>query len=338
MTFGWPLMLLLLLAVPLLVTGYRELLRRRDSRRDQLAAMGLVAAAPAGGPGKPGQAGQAGRLRHLPAAFMLAALTLLLVATARPAASIAEPQRSGTVVLAFDVSNSMAATDLKPSRIEAAKAAARGFVAQQPETIKIAVVAFGESGVISQRPTTDRGTVLAAIDRLSPQGGTTIGRGIQTSLSAIAGRTVQLSDSAETDTSAGPDIGYYSSAAVVLLTDGENTGEPDPIRAAELASTAGVRVYPVGLGTAAGSVLDIDGFQVATALDEPVLEKIAQTTDGAYFAAADGRALTKVYSSIDLAWTVERNRIEVTGLFAAAAALLLLAGAGLSFAWFGRVI
>jgi Ca-activated chloride channel family protein len=180
--------------------------------------------------------------------------------------------------------------------------------------------------------------VLAAIDRLAPQGGTALGRGIQTSLSAIAGRTVQLPEQNALPEANGPDIGYFGSAAVILLTDGENTDGPDPAEAAEFASTAGVRVYPIGLGSPGGSVLQIDGFSVSTALDEPALRKIADTTDGTYYNAADQRSLTKVYSSIDLKWTVENRHIEVTALFAAAAALLLLVGAGLSLFWFGRVI
>jgi Ca-activated chloride channel family protein len=327
MTFEWPGMLAFLAVLPLLVVGYRRLLARRGQQRVTLAGLGLVA---------PPQL--SARRRHVPSALFLIALTGLLVALARPEATIAEPQRRGTVVLAFDVSSSMAATDIEPSRMAAAKAAARAFVARQPAAIRIAVVAFGESGVISQAPTTDRAAVLAAVDRLTPQGGTALGRGIQTSLSAIAGRTVQLTEPDALPEANGPDIGYYGSAAIILLSDGENTDGPQPSAAADLASAAGVKVYPVGLGSPEGSVLQIDGFQVATALDEPTLRQIARTTDGTYFAAADQQSLTTIYSSIDLQWAVERKHIEVTGLFAAGAALLLLAGAALSFAWFGRVI
>jgi Ca-activated chloride channel family protein len=136
----------------------------------------------------------------------------------------------------------------------------------------------------------------------------------------------------------GPDLGYHGSAAIVLLSDGENTDDPDPIEVADLASGAGVKVYPIGVGKPEGTVLQIDGFQVATKLDEPVLEEIAAHTDGRYFPAADQQALSAVYDSIDLAWTVDSERIELTALFAAAAALLVLVGVGLSFAWFGRAV
>jgi Ca-activated chloride channel family protein len=328
MTFAWPWMLTALLTIPLLVWGYRRLVRRRTARREALAALGLVAS----------PALASGRRRHVAPLLFGLALTLLLLALARPQATVAEARREGTVVLAFDVSNSMAATDLAPTRMEAAKAAARGFVEQQPTTIRVGVVVFGESGLVTQAPTTDRAAVLAAIDRLTPQGGTALGRGIQTSLGAITGRVVQLDADGGGVEAQGQDLGYHGSAAVILLSDGENTTEPDPLGVAEIASTAGVRVYPIGLGSVAGTVLEIDGFQVATALDEPLLRQIASVTDGRYYSAEDEAALTAVYSSIDLAWKVEAKQMEVTALFAAAAALALLLGAGLSLAWFGRVI
>ena len=328
MTFIWPWMLLSLLLVPLLVREYRRLVRRRADRRAELAAVGLVAP----------RAVSSGRRRYVPPVLLLAALTLLLIGLARPEATVAEARREGTVVLAFDVSGSMAATDMTPSRVEAAKAAARTFVRRQPSTIRIGVVAFGDSGLITQQATTDRATVLAAIDRLTPQGGTALGRGIQTSLSLIAGKTVQLNDDNGSIEANGQDLGYHGSAAVILLSDGENTSGPDPLEVAQVASTAGVRVYPIGLGSPQGTVMEIDGFQVATALDEPLLRQIASTTDGEYFPAADQQALAKVYRSIDPLWTVHARWIEVTALFAVAAALLLLSGVGLSFAWFGRVI
>ncbi|HEX2810137.1 MAG TPA: VWA domain-containing protein, partial [Kineosporiaceae bacterium] len=272
MTFDWPWMLLTLGAVPLMALEYRRLLRRRAARRSELAGLGLVASSEA----------STGRRRHVAPVLFICALALLLAALARPEATVAEPRREGTVVLAFDVSSSMGATDLTPSRMEAAKSAARAFVQKQPATIRVAVVAFGESGLITQQPTTDRASVLAAIDRLTPQGGTALGRGIQTSLSAIVGRTVRLEESDGSVEAHGQDLGYHGSAAVILLSDGENTAEPDPLEVARLASAAGVRVYPIGLGSPRGSVLQIDGFQVATALDEPTLRKIASTTDAQY--------------------------------------------------------
>ncbi|MGB8383662.1 MAG: VWA domain-containing protein [Dermatophilaceae bacterium] len=327
MSFAWPWLLLGLLAVPALVLGYRRLLRRGEARRAQLSATGLVPAGTA----------YRGRRRHLAPALVLAALTLLIIGMARPEATIADPRREGTVVLAFDVSTSMAAKDMSPTRLEAAKAAARRFVEHQPTSIRIGVVAFGDSGLITQAPTSTQADVFAAIDRLTPQGGTALGRGIQTSLSAIVGKTVQLDESGGLEAD-GQNLGYFGSAAVILLSDGENTVKPDPVDVAELASAAGVKIYPIGLGSPQGTVLEVDGFQIATALDEPLLRKVADTTGGQYFSASDEQGLAAVYDSIDLQWTAEPKQVEITALLAGAAALLLLVGATLSVLRFGRVM
>ena len=246
-------------------------------------------------------------------------------------------------MLAFDVSSSMTATDLAPTRMDVAKAAARAVVERQPPTVRVGVVAFGTDGLVTQQPTPDRASVLAAIDRLQPGGGTALGGGLQTCLNAITGKTVLVDGPGSPGTSngveaQGPDLGYHGSAAVVLFSDGENTTEPDPVEVADLASSAGVRVYPVGIGSPRGAVIEVDGFQLATALDEPTLRTIAEHTDGRYVAAADAAALAGVADAIDLEWKIETEHIEVTGLLAAAAGLLVLVGAGLSLLWFGRVL
>lgn len=332
MTVEWPWLLLGLLVVPLAVWRYRRLLRVRAARRAELAALGLVAPA----------ATASGWRRHLPPALFLVALALLLTALARPAAVVPQPHREGTVILAFDVSASMAADDIAPTRMEAAKAAARTFVQRQPPAVRVGLVAFGGTGLVGQEPTSDRNRVLAAIDRLQPDGGTSLGRGLQSSLSAIVGQPVLLAQ--PTDGTApgvepqGPDLGYHGSGAIVLFSDGENTSDPDPLEVAELASSAGVRVYPIGFGRPEGSVLEIDGFQVATALDEPMLREIAARTDGQYFTASDERSLAGVYDAVQLAWTVRTEPIELTAVLAAVAGLLILVGIGLSITWFGRAV
>jgi Ca-activated chloride channel homolog len=329
MIFAWPWMLLALVAVPLVVLWYRKLQRGRAARRARLATLGLVAARPE----------TAGWRRRLPPVLLLLALVVLVTALARPEATVPQPRREGTVILAFDVSASMAAKDLQPDRIDAAKAAARTFVQKQPTTVRVGVVAFSGSGLVTQEPTTDKTTVLAAIERLTPQGGTALASGLQTALSAIVGRPV-LIDSGPVNPlePRGPDLGYHGSAAVILLSDGENTTGTDPLDVADIASGAGVKVYPIGLGRPEGTVLELDGFQVATRLDEPLLREIAARTDGTYFAAADEQALATVYDSIALEWTVADEHVELTALFAAVGALLLLGGVGLSFLWFGRAV
>jgi Ca-activated chloride channel homolog len=263
---------------------------------------------------------------------------VLIAALARPEATVTTAHREGTVVLAFDSSGSMAADDIAPSRIAAAKAAARAFVTRQPANIKVGVVTFGESGLVTQRPTTDRAGVLAAIDRLAPSGGTSLGRGIQTSLSAIVGKAVQLDPASGSVEAQGQNLGYFGSASVILLSDGENTSGPDPVVVAQLSSTVGVRIYPIGLGSAQGTVIRVGGFEVATALDEPLLRQLATTTDGQYFAAPDAQSLARVYDSINPTWVIEGRRTEITAALAGAAALMLLAGAAISIARSGRVI
>lgn len=329
LTFGWPWALLALVLVPLVVGWYVRQLQARAARRAALAEQGLVATA------RPST-----WRRRIPAGLFLLALLLLVAGLARPEASIPEPRREGTVVLAFDVSGSMAATDLAPTRLDAAKAAATQFVERQPASVRIAVVAFGATGVVTQEPTTDRTSAVAAIDRLGTQGGTALGGGLQTALGAIVGKQVVVpsGQGGGGPEPTGPDLGYHGSAAIVLLTDGENTAEPDPVQVADIASTAGVKVYPVGLGSPAGTVLQIDGFQVATKLDEPLLREIADRTDGRYFAAADPAALAAVYDAVELEWTVENRRVELTALVAVAGVLLLGIGAALSLAWTGRVV
>jgi Ca-activated chloride channel family protein len=326
-TFDWPWMLLGLAAVPLVVLWYRRLVRARAARRAQLAALGLVAPAPVG------------RRRYLPPALLLAALVLLLVGLARPELGVALPRREGTVILAVDTSASMAATDLTPTRMDAAKAAARAFVEKQPPDVRIGVVAFSGSGLVTQEVTADRPSVVAAIDRLRPDGGTGLGSGLQTALGAIVGKPVLVDrGTAPGVEQQGPDLGYHGSAAVVVFTDGENTDAPDPLEVADLASSAGVKVYPVGLGSPQGAVLQIDGFSLATRLDEPMLRDIASHTDGRYIAGADPQALAGIADAVDLQWTVETEHIEVTALLAAAAAVLLLLAVGLSLTWFGRAV
>ena len=330
MSLGSPWMLLWLAVVPVLVLAYVRLVGRRSRRAGRLASEGLVTTTSS-------RRGLRWR-RHVPFALFASALVLVCVGLARPTMSFALPQREGTVILAFDVSNSMRADDLEPTRIQAAKAAATAFAERQPSTIKIGVVAFGDSAVTVLRPTTVKDDVIAAIRRLAVSGGTSLGQGLFTSLSTIAGKPLQIDESALESDSGEIDIGFFGSSAIVLLSDGENTSRPDPLQLAEVASTAGVRVHAIGIGTPEGTVVEVDGFNVATALDEEQLTRIAEVTDGSYQRAGDAAALERIYESIDLKLArVERER-EVTALFAAAGGLLLAIGSLLSIAWFGRVI
>jgi Ca-activated chloride channel family protein len=328
MSFLWPGMLVLLLGVPLVVVGYVRLLRRRNERAAALAAQGFVPNA---------SARRLRKVRHLPPVLFLVAVVVLLVAFARPEVSVGLPHREGTVILAFDISNSMLAKDLQPTRMDAAKAAAKQFVDAQPGEIKIGIVAFNNGALITQQPTTTRADTLSAIDRLSPTGATSLGQGIFTALSAIAGRPLSLPPNATADDIANADVGYFGSAAVVLLSDGENTSGPDAVAVAQLASTAGVHIYPIGIGSPQGTVLQIGGFSVATALDEPELMQIASVTNGKYYNAQDTQTLSQIYKNIDLRTVTEPKKTEVTALFAGVSTFLLLVGGALSIMWFGRL-
>jgi Ca-activated chloride channel family protein len=329
MTFRSPWNLALLVIVPAMVFAYVKSRRRRAQRAAALADQGLVATS---------SSSRMRIRRHVPFALFATALTVLLVGMARPLTTVKTPKREGTVILAMDVSNSMNADDVKPTRIEAAKAAARAFVERQPPAVKVGVVAFGDGAVIVQAPTGEHAEVLKSIDRLSVAGGTSLGLGLVSSLSAIAGKPVTIDAEALASDSAQVDIGFFGSATVVMLSDGEQTGQPDPLAVAEVASVAGVRVHTIGIGTAAGAVVQIDGFSVATALDSELLQKVAEITDGTYHEGDDAAALAEVSRSIDLRFKLVSEHTEVTGLFSAAGIVLLFAGALLSVLWFGRVV
>jgi Ca-activated chloride channel homolog len=328
MSFDSPWMLLLLAVVPLLVLAYVRALRRRARRAERLASEGLV----------PTAGSRRLRRRHIPFALFAAGIALVVFGLARPTVNLPVPQREGTVILAFDVSNSMNAKDLKPTRMEAAKVAARAFIEQQPSSIKIGVVAFGDSAVTVLKPSNVKDEVLAAVNRLSISGGTSLGQGIFTSLRTIAGKPLKIDDSALNSDAGSVNIGFFGSSAIVLLSDGENTTRPDPLALAEVASTAGVHVHAVGLGTDQGTVVQVDGFSVATSLDAAMLKKIADTTDGTYNQASDAAALTSIYKSIDLEFKTVKKPREATALFAAAGGLLLALGSALSILWLGRVV
>jgi Ca-activated chloride channel family protein len=334
MSFIWPLMLFTLLLVPLFAGIYLWLQRRRVRLAAAYGASGLAPGAALVIPGW---------RRHLSPVLYLAGLALLLAALARPQAAVRLPRLQGTVILAFDVSGSMAADDLKPNRMQAARSAAREFVQRQPPGIQVGVVAFSEGGFSVQAPTHDQAAILAAIDRLSPQRGTSLAQGIQASLSTIAHTLGQDAPAAAPDpaepapTPPPLPAGEQVPAIIVLLTDGENTAPPDPLQAAQAAAERGVRIYPIGIGSPGGAILQVEGFSVHTRLDEPVLQEIAQRTGGAYFSAASEEELRGVYQKITPELVIKAENIEITSLFAGASILAFLAGGALSLLWFGRL-
>jgi Ca-activated chloride channel family protein len=327
MSFIWPWMLLSLLLIPLLIGIYLRMLKKRRQDTAGLQQVGLV---------QTSAGRKLGRQRHIPPLLFLIALTLLFLALARPQLFVTLPRVQGTVILAFDVSNSMAADDLKPTRIEAAKTAARLFVENQPSTVDIGVVAFSDGGLVVQAPASDQTATLNTIDRLSPQGSTSLGQGIFSSLNAIAGKAIAIEEADLDDESQTVDIGNYSSAVILLLTDGENTESLDPLQIAQLAAEAGVRIYPVGIGSPEGTILEIEGFNVLTQLNESALQDIASLTNGSYYHADDEESLHEIYENIDLQLKVDGEMMEITAILAGVSSLFLLAGGFLTLLWFGR--
>ncbi len=337
MSFIWPALLLALLGIPLLVFLYFQLQKRRHRFAARYGSLGLVHDA-MGGRG-------IGFRRHIPATIFLAGITILIFSLARPQATLELPKNEGTVILTFDVSGSMAAKDFQPTRMEAAKAAARQFVENQPSSIAIGVVVFSDGGISVQPPTSDRQQTLTTIDRLVPRRGTSIGNGILVALNTIAVNAgdrpiLKTSDpnnpSGSIETVPAPQ-GWYPSAAIVLLTDGENNESPDPGKAADLAANLGVRVYTIGIGSPAGIDLQVNGFNVHTSLDEETLKAIASDTGGTYYNAGNEEQLRKIYSDLKPKLSIKPEKIEMTSIFAGLGMIVFLFGGLLSLLWFGHV-
>lgn len=336
MSFVWPGLLWLLVVAPLLVMAYQRAQARRRALAARYGSLGLAATASI----------PAWR-RHLPPALFLGAVVVLLMSLARPMATVSLPRLEGTVILAFDVSRSMAATDMEPSRMEAARAAALTFVESQPATVRIGVVAFSNSGLEVQVPTDDQEAIRAALTRLTPQRGTSLGQGILAAMTALAadanGDVPETTAGSPADPATEgqpfevPNIANPAGTAVILFTDGENNEEPNPLEAAIAARGQGVRIYTVGLGSLEGATLELDGFNVHTQMDEGVLQQIAQLSGGNYYRAVDQDALAAIYDDVAAQLVVRAQEMEVTALFAGAGVLLLLVGGALSLLWFGRV-
>lgn len=350
-SFLSPQYLWLLLLVPLAVLCYWLLLQRRRKVAVRYGNFGLLRQA---------MVGTSRWRRHLPPVLFLAALTLLIIGIARPAAVMSVASHKSTVILAMDVSGSMRATDIKPSRIEAMQAAAKQFIAQQPRGVIIGIVAFAGAAFLVQPPTADHASLDAAIDRFELQPRTAVGSGILTALSALfpdedfgidpftAGDSFDpFNNFADRGRPLGAtpkkkpmpvEPGSDKSAVIILLTDGATNSGPDPIEAARTAANHGVRVYTVGFGTPQGEIVGFGGWRMRAQLDEGALKQIADVTRAQYFRAGSAEDLQAVYRLLSKSIVVETQQTEITSMFAAAAALLTLLSAGLSLLWFSRIL
>ncbi|MGH6827468.1 MAG: VWA domain-containing protein [Rhizomicrobium sp.] len=357
--FLWPGLLWALLLIPLAVALYILILSRRRKSALRFANVAMVKEV----------LGRVGWRRHVPPLLMLAALALLLIAIARPTAILTLPSSRATVMLAMDVSGSMRATDAKPTRLAAAQAAAKQYIKSQPGDVSIGIVAFAATAFLVQSPTTDHAALGQAVDRFELQRGTAVGSGILVALSTLfphddfpissfdggygernrggfGGRFNRFRGRALGERSAEapkkPHVkvapGSYKNAVIILLTDGQTNAGYDPVRAANIASQYGVKVYTVGFGTTRGSIVKFGGFSMRTQLDDKALKKIADTTLGRYFHAGSAQELKQVYGLLSRELVMETRQMEISSFFAAAAALLMLAAAGLSLRWFSRVV
>ena len=351
MTFLWPEMLLLLLLVPLLLGLYLWLLRRKKQAAVRYASLAMVREA----------MGPAQRIRrHIPPLLFLLAIIVMLLAVARPAAVVTLPSMNETVILAIDVSGSMRANDVHPNRLVAAQTAARAFIEDQPQSTRIGVVSFAGTASVVQAPTRAKEDLLAAIDRFQLQRGTAVGSGILVSLKALipevefdlqsdnprlsrregGARSLDKQQAAQNKPAEFKPVapGSYSSAVIILLTDGQTTTGPDPIEAARMAAERGVRVFTVGIGTVSGEILGEEGWSMRVRLDEDALKDIAKTTNAQYFYAGTATDLTNIYKSLNSRLVLEKKSTEITALFSALAALLAMLSALLSMLWFNRVL
>ena len=322
-----------LLAVGLLVAAGLAWAAVAAARR-RAAALASAGVA-AGGPGRGRDRARLGGVW-----FTIAGVAVLAIAVAGPAASVPVSHASGTVILAMDVSGSMAAADVTPSRLDAAKRAALSFVNAQPGSVDIGVVAFQQGGLEAALPTADHATVAAAVRRLTAGGGTSLGDAILASLSAITHKTVTIGR----DGSA-PNIGYWPSATIVLFSDGQDgagaasSGAGTGTDAAtSVAEKAGVHIDTVGVGTTTGTTVEVDGYHLFTALDEAALTSIARATGGTYHPASDASELDGIASSINLRLTVTNQPLPLAGAFITLALALLAAGAVLTVTRTGRVV
>ena len=357
MTFLAPILLLGLLLVPVLVGLYLLVQRRRTRYAVRFTNLDLLANL---APKRPSWR------RHVPAALYLVAISFLVIGLARPTMVLAVPREDSTVLLAIDVSGSMKATDVAPTRLDAAKAAAHSFVQQLPEGIRVGIVSFASQPETVVEPTADHAELDRAIDSLKPRDGTAMGDAIMRvldiaeSIKAEAGTgstgTATPAPSTDPNTAPDPSASPAPSAsgapvdepsgeplvAAILLSDGANSvGETEPLDAADRAASLNVPVYTIALGTPEGQIQVRNGNGELVTLDVPpdteTLAQIAEVTGATAYDAATAQDLSAVYDNLQSRVGYTEEIQEVTFAFAAAALVLVVAGAGLSAMWFGRL-
>lgn len=326
MSFTWPLALAALALLPILVAVYIDRDRRRVAAQAQFGNPDLLPNVVDREPG---------RLRYLPPLILLTALVFMIVGVARPHATVNVPREEATIVLAIDTSRSMKATDIEPSRLDAARVAAKTFLDEVPEKFRVGVVSFATRAVVGVAPTEDRELVSIALDTLKPGEGTAIGDAVALSLRVGQPQVPEGSVPEGAEVEAPP-------RAILLISDGaRDGGEVDPAEAAKTAKEQGVPVYSVLVGTPDGIVEEelTGGFRriIRVPPSAETLEQVAATSGGAFFAALDADGLSAVYEDLGSRLGTREEDREITDVFAAIAALLLIAAATTSVFLFKRV-
>jgi len=346
-TVLWPRLLWLLALLPILALLY---LRLAAGRRRSLAQLPGLWQTPA-----PQSKGAALR-RTLPLILLLLGLIALLAAVSRPQAILTLPLAHKDIILAIDTSGSMRASDVTPDRLTAAKNAARVFIEKLPSRTRVGIVTVAGNATLIQSPTSNREDLMKAIERVQLQRGSALGSGIYVSLATLlpdAGLNVEQLiqgfpdfrthwPGSGTDGSGKerklPPPGSNRSAAIVLLSDGENNSGPDPLAAANLAAEHGVRIHAVGIGSNEGIALTVGGWSMRVSLDEESLRKIAETTLGEYYTAGSAPDLRRIHEHLSARIAIGRvSNVEITAIFVVFGALLLAMSALCSMLWFNRV-
>lgn len=342
MSWLWPGFLLLLAIVPLMIAAYIWMLRRRRRFAVRYSSLSLVREA---------LPRYSWLRRHLPFALFLLAVTSLVIALSRPVSIVAVPTNQTSIILALDVSRSMLQTDIEPSRLDAAEAAALSFIEQQASSTRIGIVAFAGFAEMIQPPTTDQEALEDAIASLTTGRGTAIGSGILKSLDVIAEVDPNVAPS---DTTGSAEIvpvpqGAYAPEIIVVLTDGVATTGPQPVDAAQQARDRGVRVYTIGFGTENGSEFPGErnfgrdpfgrdpgfggGGRFRRGIDEATLQQVAEMTGGKYYAAESADQLQSVFESLPTSLITAHEVTEISVAFAAIGALLAALAIILSMLW-----
>jgi Ca-activated chloride channel family protein len=349
----WPGFLLLLGLIPVIILAYIWVQRRRRRYTVRYSSLSLVREA---------MPRSSWLRRYLPLALFLLALGSLVFALSRPVAIVSVPTDQTTIVLAIDVSRSMCSTDIQPSRIAAAEAAAISFIQNQQSKTQISIVAFAGFAEMVQPPTTNQEALQAAVDSLVVGNRTAIGSGILKSLDAIAEIDKSVAPSSvDSSTGIAPTPvpkGAYAPDIIVLLTDGVSNSGPQPLDAAQQAVDRGVRVYTIGFGTEGGTEFpncnqqfqgdrqQYGGRQFGggggqqygrggyrRGIDEDTLKEIADMTGGDYYAASSAGELNNVFQSLPTYLITKHETTEISVFFTALGALLAGLGIALAFIW-----